>query len=173
MAREQVRCSQRAASLVLCLRGGGEDHARHTAAELKRGGAHAASRRMDHHHLPGLERAELDQIEPGGEERLGNGGGFLEGEVLRNPHRLGSRYAGFLRIASPCQQRHHPVSALVRTRGVLDLSSDLETDDPRLARTRTIRSPSRGLGSGTSPIWSTSGPPGCLTTMARMPLSII
>src|SRR5438045_847746 len=36
------------------------------------------------------------------------------------------------------------------------------------ARTRTIRSPSRGWGSGTSASFRTSGPPGRFTTMARM-----
>jgi len=133
-----VGCAERAAGIELGGGCGGEDHAGDAAAKLEGGAAYPARRRMHDHDVSWLQRAEGREVQPGGEERLGDGGRLLERERLRDRHRLCRRNARLFRVASACQQGHHPVALPVPTGWVLDFSGDLEADGLRLAGRRRV-----------------------------------
>ena len=95
---------------------------------------------MHHDHLARGQPAQHDQVEPGGEERLGNGGGLREAQAARDGHRLRRGHASQLRVATPREQRHHAIAAPEWRGRLQHLAGDLQAQDVRFARGRRIAS---------------------------------
>jgi len=165
---------RRAAGLVLCWTGG-EDHAR-TPGRAEAGGAHALPPHGSHHLRAGRRGHQLSQAV----RKLPNCGGFLEERFSGSAS--GAAGARAFSRSLPATG-HHPAPRLYGPRRARPLH-DLETMIPGLPR-GGVRPTAAGwpghaggpprrsdrrrvaLGSDLTELEHV-GPPGCLTTMARM-----